>query len=112
MADRSERDAPSAPAAIGQRAEDRPAPGPAIDPYVRPEFAAEMRVLQPAIIAAAQRHNRPRLSGMSDYEFAVVIAQILYNEHFGWFEERVTPVQVLTPVYEDLQRETNVAGLS
>jgi hypothetical protein len=42
----------------------------------------------------------------------VVIAQIMYNENFGWFEERVTPVQAITPLYEDLQRETNAVGLS
>jgi hypothetical protein len=99
-------------ATTGQRVADRPTPGPSINPYVRPEFAAEMRALQPAILAAAQRHNRPELSHMSDYDFAVVLAQIMYNEHFGWFEERVTPVQALTPLYEDLQLETNAAGLS
>jgi hypothetical protein len=96
----------------GERASDRPAPGPSIDPYVRPDFAGEMRTVRPAILAAAQRHNRPQLSGMSDHDFAVVIALILYNEHFGWFEERVKPVQALTPFYEDLQRQTNEAGIS
>src|SRR5689334_19579804 len=55
------------PASIGQRVVDRRAPGPAIDPYVRPEFAAEMRALQPTIVAAAHRHNRPELSHMSDH---------------------------------------------
>jgi hypothetical protein len=99
-------------ATTGQRVADRPAPGPSINPYVRPEFAAEMRALQPAILAAAQRHNRPELSHMSDYDFAVVLAQIMYNEHFGWFEEQVRPIQALTPFYEDLQLETNAAGLS
>jgi hypothetical protein len=79
---------------------------------VRPEFAIEMRSLRPTIIAAARRHNRPELSGMSDYDFAVLIAQIMYNEHFGWFEERVAPVQAFTPLYQDLQRETNAAGLA
>jgi hypothetical protein len=112
IADRAERAAPHPPAATGQRLADRRAPGPSIDPYVRPEFAAEMRALQPAILAAAQRHNRRELSHMSDYDFAVVIAQIMYNEHFGWFEERVTPIQAITPLYEDLQRETNAVGLS
>src|SRR4051794_510080 len=33
--------------------------GPAIDPYVRPDFAREMRALRPTILAAARRHNRP-----------------------------------------------------
>jgi hypothetical protein len=108
----AERAAPHTPAATAQRVADRRAPGPSIDPYVRPEFAAEMRALQPAILAAAQRHNRPELSHMSDYDFALVIAQIMYNEHFGWFEEQVTPIQMLTPLYEDLQLETNAAGLS
>src|SRR6266545_4158149 len=96
----------------GRRASERRPPGPAIDPYVRPEFAAEMRTLRPAILAAAQRHNRPQLSGMSDHDFAVVIALLMYNEHFGWFEERVRPVQALTPFYEDLQRQTNEAGFA
>ncbi len=112
IADRTERAVLNVHATTGQRAADRRAPGPSIDPYVRPEFADEMRTLQPAILAAAHRHNRPELSHMSDYDFAVVIAQIMYNEHFGWFEERVTPVQAITPWYEDLQRETNAAGLS
>src|SRR4051794_38100627 len=97
-------------------ADERPSalrsPGPAIDPYVRPDFAREMRSLRPTILAAAHRHNRPELSGMSDHDFAVVIALLMYNEHYGWFEERVTPVQVLTPFYEDLQRETNEAGIA
>jgi hypothetical protein len=111
-ADPVERAALRASSAFGQRVADRRAPGPAIDPYVRPEFAAEMRALQPAILAAARRHNRPELSHMSDDDFAVVMAQIMYNEHFGWFEEQVMPVQAITPWYEDLQRETNAAGLS
>jgi hypothetical protein len=108
----AERAAPHTFASTGQRVMVRRTPGPSIDPYVRPEFAAEMRALQPAIVAAAQRHNRHELSHMSDYDFAVLIAQIMYNEHFGWFEEQITPVQMLTPLYEDLQLETNAAGLS
>jgi hypothetical protein len=111
-ADPVERAALRTAARFGQRAADRRVPGPSIDPYVRPEFAAEMRALQPTILAAARRHNRPELSHMSDYDFAVLIAQIMFNEHFGWFEEQVTPVQAITPWYEDLQRETNAAGLS
>lgn len=102
------------PSALGasRSAADRRRPGPAITPYVRPGLAAQMRTLRPAILAAAARHNRPALSGMSDHDFAVLIALILFNEHFGWFEERVTPVQLFTPLYEDLQRETNATGLS
>jgi hypothetical protein len=71
-----------------------------------------MRELRPTIIEAARRHNRSEFSGMSNREFAVLIALLMYNEHFGWFEERVTPVQALTPFYENLQRQTNEAGLS
>lgn len=94
------------------RTSDRRIPAPAIVPYVRPEFARQMRDLRPAILAAAARHNHPDLSGMNNHDFAVLIAQLMYNEHFGWFEERVTPVQLITPIYEGLQRETNQTGMS
>jgi hypothetical protein len=100
------------PANGHQRVSTRRPPGPAIEPYVRPEFAAEMHGLRKTILEAAQRHNQPELSGMSDRDFAVLIALIMYNEHFGWFEERLAPVQAFTPFYEDLQRHTNATGLS
>ena len=45
IADRAERGVPATPAAFGQRVADRRMPGPSIEPYVRPEFAAEMRAL-------------------------------------------------------------------
>jgi hypothetical protein len=112
IAERAAPVAPDMPVRTGQRPAEQRTHGSAINPYVRPEFAAEMQRLRPAILAAARRHNRPELSGMSNDDFAVVIAQLLYNENFGWFEERVTPVQVITPIYEDLQRETNAVGLS
>lgn len=94
------------------RLNERGAPAPAIEPYVRPEFAAQMRALRPAILAAARRHNQPARSGLTDREFAVIMAALLYNEHFGWFEERVPPVQRITPFYEALQRTANQSGLS
>ena len=78
--------------------------------YIRPEFRREMRALRPAIIAAAKRHNHPQLSDMSDREFAVVIAALLYNENFGWFEEEVQPIRELTPFYQSLQVQANHAG--
>jgi hypothetical protein len=109
--DAHERGPTNLQARVGLRESHRRAPGPTIEPYVRPEFAGEMRRLRPAILAAARRHNRPELSGMSDHDFAVIIALILFNEHFGWFEERITPVQALTPLYEDLQRQTNETGI-
>ncbi|MBC8163166.1 MAG: hypothetical protein H7Z42_18315 [Roseiflexaceae bacterium] len=77
--------------------------------YIRPAFRREMRELRPAIIAAAQRHNQPH-SGLSDREFAVVIAALLYNENFGWFEEEVAPVREFTPLYQQLQLQVNHAG--
>lgn len=86
-------------------------PGPTIDPYVRPGFAERMRRLQPVILAAAHRHNRPALSGMSDTEFAATIATILYNENFGWLEDDLPPLQVFTPLYQDLQRQVNASPL-
>lgn len=99
--------AKSRPRLPGQRPALGRAPGPAIEPYVRPEFAAQMRELRSTIIAAARRHNHPQLSGMSDHDFAVVIALLLYNEHFGSLEEQVTPLRALTPLYQDLQMRAN-----
>ena len=95
---------------LGQRSTDDPAPAPAIEPYVRPEFARQMQLLQPVIVEAAQRHNRRELSGMSDHDFAVVIALILYNEHFGSLEDRVPSLRPLTPYYQDAQIGLNELG--
>jgi hypothetical protein len=67
-----------------------------------------MERLRPLILAAAARHNRPALSGMSDEEFAAVIAVVIYNENFGWLEDDIAPLRVFTPLYQDLQREANV----
>jgi hypothetical protein len=91
----------------GQRSSLARAPAPAIEPYVRPEFARQMRALRATILEAAGRHNRPELSHMSDHDFAVVIALLLYNENFGSLEEQVTPLRALTPFYQDLQTRTN-----
>jgi hypothetical protein len=99
---------PSAPVSgahrlAGMQLQSGPAPAPAIEPYVRPQFARQMRVLRPAILDAARRHNRPELSHMSDREFAVAITLILYNENFGSLEDRVPPLRPLTPLYQNLQ---------
>ncbi len=85
-------------------------PGPTIETYVRPAFAARMRRLRSAILAAAARHNHPQLSGMSDREFAVVMATILYNENFGWAEELVPPLRIVTPWYQVAQQQANLSG--
>jgi hypothetical protein len=74
-------------------------------------MAERMRQLRPTILAAAHRHNRPALSGMSDQEFATVVATILYNENFGWVEEDIAPLRVFTPLYQDIQRRANESPL-
>lgn len=86
---------------------ERPAPAPAIEPYVRPQFARQMRLLRPTILDAARRHNRPELSNMSDHEFAATIALILYNENFGSLEDRLPPLRPLTPLYQNIQISLN-----
>jgi hypothetical protein len=93
-----------------QRMTNEITPGPTIEPYVRPEFVRQMQMLRPTILAAAQRHNHPELSGMSDREFAVVIALILYNENFGSLEDRVPTLRPLTPFYQDAQVSLNELG--
>jgi hypothetical protein len=87
------------------------APGLSIEPYIRPEMARSMEQLRPIILAAARRHNRTELSGMSDQAFAAVIATILYNENFGWVEEDIAPLRVFTPLYQDIQRRANESPL-
>ncbi len=91
----------------GARAVAPRVPGPTIEPFVRPDLAVRMERLRPLILAAARRHNRPAYSGMSDHEFAAVIAVILYNENFGWLEDEVAPLRAVTPLYQDLQRHAN-----
>jgi hypothetical protein len=80
------------------------------NPTIRPEFATQIQSLRPTILMAAKRHNRPELSHMSDQEFAVVLSQILYNEHFGWLEEAIPIVQPITPFYQGAQVVINESG--
>jgi hypothetical protein len=82
-------------------------PGPSIEAFVRPDLARRMERLRPIILAAARRHNRPELSGMSSEEFAAVIALVIYNENFGWLEDDIAPLRIFTPLYQDLQRQAN-----
>lgn len=94
------------------RTRGHPLAGPrlAIEPYVRPELAVRMEALRPTILAAAARHNRPELSGMSDRQFAEVIALLMYNEHNGWFEDEVEVLRALTPIYQHAQVSVNESG--
>lgn len=80
---------------------------PPITAHVRPDLRRRMDNLRPAILSAAARHNQPALSGMSDAEFATVIATIIYNENFGWVEDDIPPLRPFTPLYQDLQRRAN-----
>lgn len=95
------------PGRIGSRPYQARTPGPTIEPFVRPELARRMQRLRPIILAAARRHNRPELSGMSDTEFAAVIALVIYNENFGWLEDDIAPLRAFTPLYQELQRQAN-----
>jgi hypothetical protein len=92
---------------LGQRVSLSGVPGPTIEPYVRPDLAARMEALRPVLLAAAARHNRPDLSGMSDREFAEVLAVLIYNEHNGWLEDEVELLRVATPLYEWAQVRAN-----
>lgn len=94
-------------ARLGSRPSAARAPGPTIEPFVRPDLARRMERLRPRILAAARRHNRPELSGLSDEEFAAAIAVVLYNENFGWLEDDIAPLRLFTPLYQGLQREAN-----
>ncbi len=99
--------APPALAGFGAPLNSLVQPGPTIKPFVRPDLARRLERLRPLILAAAQRHNRPELSGMDDESFAVVIALIIYNENFGWLEEDIPPLRMVTPLYQRLQQAAN-----
>ncbi len=89
----------------------RPASHRVIAPYVRPELASRMADLRPTILAAAARHNDPAQSGMSDREFAMIIALVLYNEHHGWLEDDITLLRAFRPWYEQAQVRVNRQGV-
>ncbi len=82
-----------------------------LDPYVRPEVALFMEDHRMVIQEAAARHNVPVLSGMTDSEFATVIAVVLYNEHNGWVEDAIEPLRVFTPFYQQAQVVSNGSGV-
>jgi hypothetical protein len=103
--------APIAGQTFDRRVNQARKPGPSINPYVRPATARQMHELRPAILAAARRHNLATLSGMSDYEFAVVMTTILYNENFGWLEDNIAALRPITPLYQELQRQANLKHL-
>lgn len=98
---------PPAAARLGSRPALGRAPAPTTAALVRPDLARRLEGLRPAILAAARRHNRAELSGLSDREFAALIALVIYNENFGWLEEDIAPLRVFTPLYQDLQRRAN-----
>lgn len=94
---------------VGARANTGVPLRPTIQTFVRPDLARRLERLRPAILAAARRHNASELSGMSDREFAEVIAVVIYNENFGWLEDDVAPLRIFTPLYQDLQRRANTS---
>lgn len=96
---------------LGKRPGPPTRPELSIEPYVRPELAARLQRLRPTILAAAARHNPRDLSGMSDRQFAAVMVLLLYNEHNGWLEDRVEPLRIFTPLYENLQVRANTSGI-
>ncbi|MBU6334407.1 MAG: hypothetical protein KGS47_08385 [Chloroflexi bacterium] len=75
---------------------------------VRPEFADTMQRLRPAIRAAARRHAAG-VAPLDAGRFAVVIAAVLYNEHLGWLEDALPPLQVATPTAQRAQIALNLA---
>jgi len=74
---------------------------------VRPDFARAMQRLRPAIRAAARRHAAG-VAPLDADRFAVVIAVVLYNEHLGWLEDALPPLQVATPTAQRAQIVLNL----
>jgi hypothetical protein len=110
LANATERLVPSAAPLSDEALWGSDGPAPTIKPFVLPSFAEEMRALRPAILAAAARHNRPALSGMTRREFAVTMAQILYSEHIGWLDAEVAALRPASPLYQEAQVRVNQLG--
>lgn len=80
-------------------------------PYLDQAFELEMQRLRPALLTSAARHNRPELTGMSDEEFAVVMAAQIYFECNAVLADRSTVGRLVTPIYQDAQVVANSLGM-
>jgi hypothetical protein len=81
------------------------------DPYVDPAFELTMLRLRPAIVASAARHNRRAVTGISDDQFAVVLAAQLYFEYNSTLATRNGLGRAITPIYQEAQEVANVVGM-
>jgi hypothetical protein len=89
----------------------RPYPTALPAPYVEPGFELEMLRLRPTILASAERHNRQAVTGLSDNEFAVLLAAQLYFEYNSTLATRSNIGRVVTPVYQEAQGVANAIGV-
>ncbi|MBP8252664.1 MAG: hypothetical protein KAX40_09880 [Herpetosiphon sp.] len=81
------------------------------DAYFDPAFDLEMIRLRDDIMASAARHNRQRVTGLNDDEFAVLMAAQLYFEYNSALANRGTLARAVTPVYQEAQDVANEIGV-
>ena len=81
-------------------------------PYVNADFQASMYLLRSEIMASAVRHNIAALSGLSDYEFALVLTALLYFENNGVLQQRTGVEHHATYCYQHAQTLMNYTGLT
>ncbi|HEY1013498.1 MAG TPA: hypothetical protein VGE07_12385 [Herpetosiphonaceae bacterium] len=79
--------------------------------YYDPAFDLAMLRLRPTILASASRHNRPAVTGMSDEDFAVVLAAQLYFEYNSALATRGDLMRSVTPIYQEAQNVANQLGV-
>lgn len=89
----------------------KPYPTDLPDPYFDPAFELEMLRLRPAMLASAARHNRRAVTGLSDDQFAVLLAAQLYFEYNSALATRNSLGRVVTPVYQEAQGVANSIGV-
>jgi hypothetical protein len=84
---------------------------PTIEPAIHPDLQRQMLRLRPAIMSTAAQYNQPTATGMTDYEFAVVLTTVLYSEHIGWLDAKIAPLRSVHPLLQQVQSTSNqVAG--
>lgn len=75
--------------------------------YVRPSIARVVQQKHQLLLTLARLHNHPRLTQLSDQEFAAIMVTILYTEQLGWLEDAIPSIRPLTPLYQEAQVVSN-----
>ncbi len=83
----------------------------AAEAYIDPAFQLQMIRLRSQLLASAARHNHREWTGMTDEQFATVMAAQLYFEYNSTLAQRSNLGRTLTPLYQEAQDVANRVGM-